>query len=193
MLNYDPRVRHKKDNFMLAFLMPPKMPTVSARKFYELLSEELHKLYYTGIAGGALKGALVMMRNDQKGKEFDLGLRSCTSYDGPCSACEIMGDPAFKPFTKVSVNGYRRFLPQNHPHRRDPRFGDPELRPPPHRRTKERCAQGIQIIAEVEDSLPYYKVVFKPAYTLRLTKLHKYYTGVSSFAAICWVEIPAAV
>ena len=158
VLNYDPRVRHKKDNLLLVFLMPPKIPTASARKFYDLLTDELNKLYYTGIAGGALKGALIMMRNDQKGKEFDLGLRACTSYDAPCSGCEIMGDPGSGPFTKVSVGCYRRFLPPNHPHRRDARFGDPELRAPPHPRTKARCEQANTIIKEVQGSLPYYKV-----------------------------------
>ena len=158
VLNYDPRVRHKQDNFILTFLMPPKLSTASARKFYELLEDELHKLYYTGIVGGDLKGALVMLRNDQKGKEFDLGLRSCNSYDAPCSKCEIMGDPGCGPFTKISVGKYRRFLRQNHPYRHDPHFGEPELRPPPHKRTKERCAEGVDIISEVDDSLPYYQV-----------------------------------
>jgi hypothetical protein len=140
--------------------MPPKLPTAKARKFYELLEDELHELYYTGIAGGALKGALVMLRNDQKGKEFDLGLRACTSYDAPCAVCEIMGDPGFGPFTKVSVGGYRRFLTHNHPYRRDPRFGEPELRPPPRHRTKVRCEEAVQIILEVDNALPHYKVVY---------------------------------
>lgn len=173
VLNYDPRVRHKKENFLLIFLMPPKIPTASARKFYELLEDELNKLYYTGIAAGALKGALVMLRNDQKGKEFDLGLRACTSYDAPCSACEIMGDPGCGPFTKVSVGCYRRFLPQNHPYRRDPRFGDPELRRPPDPRTKARCEEAIAIIDEVAGALPYYKVITCLHYQhFTLTKLH---------------------
>lgn len=144
----------------MTFLLPPKLPTASARKFYELLEDELYKLYYTGIAGGGLKGALVMLRNDQKGKEFDLGMRSCTAYDAPCSVCELMGNPGFGPFTKVSVGDYRRFLPQNHPYRRDPDFGEPELRPPPDNRTKERCAEGLQIILEVDNALPYYQVVY---------------------------------
>lgn len=158
--NYDPRVRKKKDNFLLTFLMPPKLSTASARKFYELLEDELHTLYYTGIAGGDLRGAVVMLRNDQKGKEFDLGLRSCTSYDAPCSVCELMANPGFGPFTKVSVGDYRRFLPEGHPYRRDQRFGIPELRPPPPNRTKERCAEGVRIISEVDDALPYYRVVY---------------------------------
>jgi hypothetical protein len=159
-------VRHKKDNFILAYLIPPKLPTASARKFYELLVDELNELYNAGIAGGALKGALVMLRNDQKGKEFDLGLRSCVSYDAPCSVCELMGQPGFGPFTKVCVSDYRRFLRPNHPYRRDPHFGEPELRPPPANRTKTRSAEGVQIISEVADALPYYQVVclLKPLY-----------------------------
>jgi len=160
VLNYDPRVRHKKENFLLTFLMPPKLPTASAHKFYELLHEELETLYYVGIAKGALKGALVMLRNDQKGKEFDLGLRSCTSYDAPCSVCEIMADPGCGPFTKVSVGGYRKFLPEDHPYRRDPRFGDPELGPPPRRRNKIRSQEGVQIASDVESPLPYYQVPY---------------------------------
>ena len=131
-----------------------------AQKFYKLLEEELNELYYGGVAGGALKGALVMLRNDQKGKEFDLGLRSCTSYDAPCSVCELMGNAGFGPFTKVSVGDYRRFLRQNHPYRRDPHFGEPELRPPPANRTKVRSAEGVQIIKEVDNALPYYQVVY---------------------------------
>ena len=138
--------------------MPPKLSTTSARKFYELLEEELHKLYYIGIADGALKGALVMLRNDQKGKEFDLGLRSCTSYDAPCSVCEIMADPGFGTFTKVSVGQYRKFLPQNHPYRRDPRFGCPELDQSPDLRTKTRSAEGVQIAMDPSAPLPYYQV-----------------------------------
>lgn len=139
--------------------MPPKLPTASARKFYELLEEELETLYYQGIAEGALKGALVMLRNDQKGKEFDLGLRSCASYDAPCSVCEVMANPGCGPFTKVSVGGYRKFLTQNHPYRRDARFGHHELGPPPHRRTKARSEQGVQIALDVDSPLPYYQVV----------------------------------
>ena len=139
--------------------MPPKLPTKSAQKFYDLLIDELEELYYTGVAEGALKGALVMLRNDQKGKEFDLGLRSCTSYDAPCSVCEVMGDPGFGPFTKVSVGGYRKFLTPNHPYRRDPRFGPPELRPPPHHRTKSRSERGVEIAMDVDSPLPYYQVV----------------------------------
>ena len=99
-----------------------------------------------------------MLRNDQKGKEFDLGLRSCASYDAPCSVCEVMANPGFGPFTKVSVGGYRKFLPQNHPYRRDPRFGHPELGPSPHRRTKTRSEQGVQIALDVDSPLPYYQV-----------------------------------
>ena len=109
--------------------MPPKLSTTSDRKFNELLEDELNKLYCAEIADGTLKGDLVMLRNDQKGKEFDLGLRYCTSYDAPCSLCKSMADSGFKPFTKVSVGGYRKFLPANHPYRRDPRFGHPVLGP----------------------------------------------------------------
>ena len=47
---------------------------VTPHKFYELLEEELHQLFYAGIAGVKLKGDLLMSRGDQKGKEFDLGL-----------------------------------------------------------------------------------------------------------------------
>ena len=183
VLNYDPRVRHKKENFLLTFLMPPKLPTASAHKFYELLHEELETLYYVGIAKGALKGALVMLRNDQKGKEFDLGLRSCTSYDAPCSVCEIMADPGCGPFTKVSVGGYRKFLPEDHPYRRDPRFGDPELGPPPRRRNKIRSQEGVQIASDVESPLPYYQVHptytphhIHPVYTPHTPRLHTMYT-----------------
>ena len=156
VLNYDPRVRNKKANFLLTFLIPPKIKTASARKFYNLLEEELSDLYYTGIAGGRLKGALIMLRNDQKGKEFDLGLRACTSYDGACSVCEIMGDAGFGPFTKVSVRGYRRYLPRDHPYRRDHRFGQPELRPPPDYRTKTRCARAVEI-TQVDGALPHFQ------------------------------------
>ena len=41
VLNYDPRARHTKDNFLLTFLMPPKLPTKCAQKFYDLLVDEL--------------------------------------------------------------------------------------------------------------------------------------------------------
>lgn len=53
-------------------LLSPHMSTKSASKFYGILEQELDELYYEGIAGGKLKGALVMVRADQKGKEFDL-------------------------------------------------------------------------------------------------------------------------
>ena len=96
---HDPRVRYKhRDNLILVFLMPPKIKTDAARKFYQLLEEELNELFYQGIAGGALKGALLMTRADQKGKEFDLGLRSCNSYDGPCTVCEVMANAGIGSF-----------------------------------------------------------------------------------------------
>ena len=155
VLNYDPRVRNKKANFLLTFLLPPKMKTACAHKFYDILSEELNHLYYTGIDAGRLKGALIMLRNDQKGKEFDLGLRSCTSYDGPCSVCEIIGHSGSGPFTKVSVRDYRRYLPHDHPYRRDPRSAHPELRPPPEFRTRGRNVEAIEII-NVPGALPFY-------------------------------------
>ena len=49
-----------------------------------------------------------MMKSDQKGKEFDLGLRSCTSYDAPCSVCEIMAECGKGPFRKTCIRGFRR-------------------------------------------------------------------------------------
>ena len=119
VLNYDPRVRYeKKRNLLLTFLMPPKIKTDNAQKFYQLLEDELNELFYKGIAGGKLKGALVMTRADQKGKEFDLGLRSCTSYDAPCRVCEIMANPGLGPFTQTNVGDNRMFLPANHRYRR---------------------------------------------------------------------------
>ena len=158
ILNYDPRVRYQAQrNLLLTFLMPPKIKTSSAQKFYELLEDELSKLFYTGIAGGKLKGALLMTRADQKGKEFDLGLRSCTSYDAPCSVCEIMANPGVGPFTKTSVEDYRRFLPANHPYRRDPTFGANELRALPAYRTKQRSNLGVEIAQDVDTALPYYQ------------------------------------
>ena len=157
-MNYDPRVRYRKGNLVLTFLMPPKIGTKSAQKFYGLLEEELIELFDRGIAGGKLKGALLMTRADQKGKEFDLGLRSCTSYDGPCSVCEIMALPGAGPFRTTNVGEYRRYLPPDHPYRRDPTFGPNELRPPPAYRTKERSQLGVAIVEDPDIDLPYYQV-----------------------------------
>ena len=157
VLNYDPRVRYKQQNLLLTFLMPPKIKTNCAQKFYELLEEELNELFYEGIAEGALKGALLMSRADQKGKEFDLGLRSCTSYDAPCSVCEIMALPGVKPFTKTNVGEYRRYLPPNHPYRRDPTFGPNELQPAPTHRTIARSTLGVEIVQDAELDLSYYQ------------------------------------
>ena len=160
VLNYDPRLRyHKNRNLLLTFLMPPKISTRAAQKFYRLLEEELNVLFYQGIAGGKLKGALVMTRADQKGKEFDLGLRSCTSYDGPCSVCEIMAYPGAGPFTKTNVGEYRRFLPPDHPYRRDPSFGPIELQAAPAYRNKARSDVGVAIAKDAQIELPYYQVV----------------------------------
>lgn len=156
-MNYDPRVRYQKRNLLLTFLMPPKIKTNSAQKFYRLLEEELNDLFYKGIAGGKLKGALLMTRADQKGKEFDLGLRSCASYDAPCSVCEIMALPGVKPFTKVHVGEYRRFLPPNHPYRRDATFGPNEMQNGPTYRTKTRSHLGVEIAHDEESELPYYQ------------------------------------
>ena len=158
VLNYDPRVRHVSSNMILTFLLPPKLSTKSAIKFYQLLEDELNELFYTGIAEGKLKGALLMTRADQKGKEFDLGLRACTSYDAPCSVCEIMADTGIGPFNNPHVLGYRMYLPPDHPYRRDPRFGDPELRQPPAYRTKERSETGLEIIRDEDYELSYYQV-----------------------------------
>ena len=158
ILNYDPRVRqHAMDNMLLTFLLPPKMKTKSASKFYALLEEELNELYYTGIAGGNLKGALLMVRADQKGKEFDLGLRSCTSYDAPCNTCELMAQPGYGDFTVTRVTDYRRFLPAHHPYRTDPRFGPPEPRPAPPERTKSRCEEGVEIVEDPAIQLTFYQ------------------------------------
>ena len=157
IMNYDPRVRYRQGNLLLTFLMPPKIKTSSAQKFYQLLEEELNELFYTGVAGGKLKGALLMTRADQKGKEFDLGLRSCASYDAPCSVCEIMALPGVCPFTKTNVGEYRRFLPPDHPYRRDPTFGPNELRAAPAYRTKARSKLGVEIAQDEESELPYYQ------------------------------------
>ena len=54
-------------------------------------------------------GALLMVRSDQKGKEFDLGLRSCASYDAPCSVCEIMARSGSGLFRKTSIGDFRRY------------------------------------------------------------------------------------
>lgn len=124
------------------------MSTTSAHKFYALLEQELNELYYQGIEGGRLKGALIMVRADQKGKEFDLGLRSCTSYAAPCYVCEKLAEPGIGPFTKTNVGNYRVFLPAQHPYRTDPRFGPPELGVAPTKRNKERSARAVQIVHE---------------------------------------------
>ena len=50
-----------------------------------------------------------MVRSDQKGKEFDLGLRSCTSYDAPCSVCEVMARSGSGPFKTTSIGCFRRY------------------------------------------------------------------------------------
>jgi len=131
---------------LLIFLLPPHLSTRSAQKFYALLEQELNELYYQGIEGGNLKGALVMVRADQKGKEFDLGLRSCTSYEAPCSVCEKLAEPGIGEFTKTSVGNYRVFLPPQHPYRTDPSFGAPELAVAPSERHKNRSALGVQIV-----------------------------------------------
>ena len=141
----------------LTLLMPPKIKTHCAQKFYDLLVEELNDLFYKGIADGKLKGALVMSRADQKGKEFDLGLRACTSYDAPCCVCEILALRTCRPFTKINVGEYRRFLPPNHPYRRDPTFGPCELRDAPHCRTAARCHVGVQIVQDEDFDLQHYQ------------------------------------
>ena len=156
ILNYDPRIRQKECNMLLTMLMPPKLPTKSAHKFYSILEDELHQLYYKGIAGGKLKGALVMLRADQKGKEFDLGLRNCTSYDAPCSVCEMLGDPGYGPFKTVRVGNWRRFLPATHRYRRDDSFGAHELRAPPPYRTKKNSIEGVEISEHPHTPLSYY-------------------------------------
>ena len=157
-MNYDPRVRHHAvENMLLTFLLPPKMKTKSAHKFYALLEQELNELYYTGLAGGNLKGALVMVRADQKGKEFDLGLRSCASYDAPCNVCELMAQPGYGNFTKTNIGDYRRFLPQNHPYRQDPSFGPAELRPAPATRTKSRSEEAVEIVRDPDIALTHYQ------------------------------------
>ena len=142
---------------MLSFLMPPKIATNCAKKFYELLEEELNDLFFTGIAGGKFKGALLMSRADQKGKEFDLGLRSCTSYDGACSVCEIMALPGVGPFTKTNVGEYRKYLPTDHPYRRDPTFGPEQLQDAPLYRTTARSNVGVEIVQDDEIELTHYQ------------------------------------
>ena len=133
------------------------MKTTSAHKFYELLEEELHQLFYVGIAGGKLKGVLLMSRGDQKGKEFDLGLRSCTSYDAPCFICEMMALPTARPFTKTHVGEYRRYLPPDHPYRRDPTFGPNELQDAPPLRTKARSEVGVEIVQDETIDLQHFQ------------------------------------
>ena len=158
VFNYDPRIRyHAEQNLLLTFLLPPKIHTKSAHKFYGLLEDELNELYFTGVAGGKLKGALVMVRADQKGKEFDLGLRACTSYDGTCWCCEMMAEPGYGDFTQIRVGDYRRFLEHQHPYRTDPSFGEPEVRPAPALRNKLRSARGIEIIQDPEIDLTFYQ------------------------------------
>ena len=140
--NYDPRIRCKNINMMLMMLLPPHITTTAARKFYTLLEDELNDLYEIGVANGRLKGGLLMMRSDQKGKEFDLGLRACTSYDGPCSVCELMAECGTPPFRQISVRGFRRYLQLNHPYRRDASFGPNELRQRPPLRSMDGTNDG---------------------------------------------------
>ena len=148
IINYDPRIRQKETNMILTFLLPPKLTTTAARKFYDLLEEELNELYYQGIKGGKLKGALIMVRADQKGKEFDLGLRSVTSYEAPCSVCEKLAEPGIGTFNQTNVGKYRVYLPPQHPYRTDPRFGAPEPGVAPALRDMRRSALGVQITNE---------------------------------------------
>ena len=133
------------------------MKTKSALKFYTLLEEELNELYYTGIAGGNLKGALIMVRADQKGKEFDLGLRSCVSYDAPCNVCELLAQPGYGHFKKTRVTDYRRFLPPQHPYRQDLSFGPPEPRPAPPARAKFRSEEAVEIVQDTNIALAHYQ------------------------------------
>ena len=157
ILNYDPRIRqHAVMNMLLTFLLPPKIKTNSAQKFYALLEEELNELYYNGIAEGKLKGALIMLRADQKGKEFDLGLRPVTSYDGPCNFCELLANYGHGNFKTPNVADHRRFLSTMHPYRTDPAFGDPELRPAPAQRTIRRCEEAVQIVQDPDIELTHY-------------------------------------
>ena len=105
-----------------------------------------------------------MMKSDQKGKEFDLGLRSCTSYDAPCSVCEMMARCGHEPFKTTSVGCYRRFLPLGHPYRVDPSFGPNELRQPPPLRSMDGEPGGVgsriavEIAHDENFSLPYHQV-----------------------------------
>ena len=152
----------------------------------------MNELFYTGIAGGKLKGALLMTRADQKGKEFDLGLRSCTSYDAPCSVCEIMALPGVGPFTKTNVGDYRRFLPPNHRYRRDPTFGPNELRDAPTDRTKTRSNLGVVIAHDEESELPHYQgYVYYPLFAgLRYYKPYRQSASdlshnLSNFLTVC--------
>ena len=133
---------------LLIFLLAPHITTKSAAKFYAFLDQELNELYYEGIAGGKLKGALIMVRSDQKGKEFDLGLRSCPSYEAPCFVCDQLGEPGIGEFTTVSIGKYRRFLPPQHPYRTDPSFGVPELAVAAVKRNKNSSESGVQIAKE---------------------------------------------
>ena len=149
--------KHAIDNMLLTFLLPPKLKTYRAQKFYALLEDELNELFFSGIAGGQLKGALIMVRADQKGKEFDLGLRSCTSYDAPCNVCEIMAHPGYGKFNKTRVRDYRRFLPAQHPYRTDPTFGPAEDRPAPLKRTKIKCSQAVEIVQDPDIELDHFQ------------------------------------
>ena len=158
ILNYDPRLRQQAtENMLLTFLLPPKIKTEAAQKFYALLEEELNQLYYTGVARGKLKGALIMVRADQKGKEFDLGLRAVTSYDAPCNFCELMANPGYGDFTATRVGDYRRFLPDRHPYRQDPSFGPAELRPAPAERTLCKSKQAVRIVQDPDIDLTHYQ------------------------------------
>jgi hypothetical protein len=52
-----------------------------------------------------------------------------------CMKCNIRGEPCSADSKKKVYDGFRRFLPADHPWRRDAGFGLPEQRPAPAERT----------------------------------------------------------
>ena len=144
ILNLDPKNRTKYGNLILLGIIPGKHSPKNINTYLAPFVDELLDLWsgvkvHDATCGRdfILRGKLLMTIADLKGHGKVNCMQDSTAVFG-CNKCKIETERCV---AKRVFGGYRRYLPKDHPYRRDPSFGPPELREPHAVRTHARVVE----------------------------------------------------
>ena len=141
-----PYVRDKAKYIIVQMLVPAKLKTAAAKKYYDFAARfEMNELHNVGVDGVRL--LMYGTSLDTPGRRELLAMTSVQSFY-PCPHCLHVWQPGL---TRPIAGGYRRFLPIGHPWRQKSwwfkghkyEFRDIERRPPPYRRTDALVARMV--------------------------------------------------